>query len=94
MTCNGNAELLTWKIAVLGKTAFGNGTVEAATPLAELVIADQFYTFAFQKAACKLGQETVLAAAIGKQRSREAKVPMTRCMAWSLCPESESAGQT
>jgi hypothetical protein len=67
MTCNGNAELQSWKIAVIGRASHGGGSVEGASPIVDLNVADQFYNFTFAKAACELGKECTITAKIEKK---------------------------
>lgn len=71
VTANGSAELGTWKIVVIGRAAFGNGTVEAATQLADLVVVDQFHNLTFGKAACEQGQETEMVVKVEKKADFE-----------------------
>jgi len=67
LTANGGAEIKTWKIVVMGRAGFGNGTVEASTQLAELVIADQYHSLSFGKAACEQGQDTEMVVKVEKK---------------------------
>lgn len=60
VTANGGAAIGKWPIVVVGRSGYGGGTVEVASQMAELEIADRFFTFAFQKAAGELGQETAV----------------------------------
>jgi hypothetical protein len=58
LTANGGAGIGPWKIVVIGRAAHGGANVECATQLADLSIADQFYKFAFDKAAVEQEKET------------------------------------
>lgn len=58
LTANGGAAIGPWKIVVIGRAAHAGGTVECSTQLADLTIADQFYKFAFDKAAVEQEKET------------------------------------
>lgn len=71
ITANGGAEIKPWKIVVMGRAGFGNGTVEASSQLADLVVADQFYNLAFQKAAAEQGQETEMVVKVEKKADFE-----------------------
>ncbi|MBM4004424.1 MAG: peptidase [Planctomycetes bacterium] len=67
LSANGGAEIKTWKIVVMGRAGFGNGTVEASTQLADLVIADQYHNLSFGKAACEQGQDTEMVVKVEKK---------------------------
>jgi hypothetical protein len=67
LTANGGAELKTWKIVVVGRAGFGGGTVECASQLVDLVVADQYHALAFQKAAAEQGQETEMVVKVEKK---------------------------
>ncbi len=58
LNANDGAEIRNWKIAVIGSAPVGNGTIEVATQLADLPIAEKYFTFAFQQAATEQGQPT------------------------------------
>ncbi|MGE0758339.1 MAG: hypothetical protein AB7O38_15025, partial [Pirellulaceae bacterium] len=60
LTANGGAGIGKWPIVVRGRAAHGGGTVEVATQLAELEVADSYLNLAFQKTAGELGKETSL----------------------------------
>jgi hypothetical protein len=62
----GNAELNTWKIAVRGRAAVGDSTVENCTPFANLRIADRYVNFAFERAAVEQGTETEMVVRVTK----------------------------
>jgi len=57
LTANANAALGTWPIIVVGSATVGNGAVEVASQMAQLVIADSYFAFSFDKAAGELNQE-------------------------------------
>ena len=67
VTANGGAAVGKWPIVVVGRAGFNGGTVEVASQMAELEIADVFFTFAFQKAAGELGKETALVVKVEKK---------------------------
>lgn len=71
LTANGGAAIGPWKIVVVGRAGHNGGTVEAATQLAELTIADQFYQFAFEKAAVEQGLETEVVVKMEKKQDFE-----------------------
>ena len=58
LNANGNAQVRTWKVAVIGQSNPGKGNVLVSSQLADLQVAEPFFTFAFQNAAVELGQET------------------------------------
>jgi hypothetical protein len=58
VTANGGAAIGTHKIVVIGRAGFNGGAIECASQLADLTISDQFFTFAFDKAAVEQGKET------------------------------------
>ncbi|HUE69764.1 MAG TPA: PPC domain-containing protein [Pirellulaceae bacterium] len=58
VTANGGAGVGTHKIVVIGRAGFGGGAIECASQLADLTISDQYFTFAFDKAAVEQGKET------------------------------------
>lgn len=60
LTANGSAAIGTWPIVVTGSSTVSGGRVEVATQMAELTIADSYFTFAFEKTAAELGQDTEL----------------------------------
>ena len=51
LTANGSAAIGTWPIVVTGRRPVGNGSVEVASQMADLEIADSFFDFAFEKSA-------------------------------------------
>jgi hypothetical protein len=67
LNAGGDAELRTWKIAVIGQATVGNGPIEVATQLAELQVAERFFNFAFQNAAVEQGQETEVVVSVTHQ---------------------------
>lgn len=60
LTANVSAAIGTWPIVVTGSATVSGGRVEVATQMAELTIADSYFTFAFEKTAAELGQDTEL----------------------------------
>jgi hypothetical protein len=67
LTANGGAEIKAWKIVVMGRAGFGNGTVEVSTQLADLVVTDQLHGITFQKAAAEQGQDTEMVVKVEKK---------------------------
>ncbi len=67
LTANSSAEINTWPIVATGQSRVGNGNVEVATQMANLVVADSFFNFAFQKSAVEQGHETVLVVNVEKK---------------------------
>jgi hypothetical protein len=67
VTANGGAAIGKWPIVVVGRAGFNGGTVEVASQMAELEIADIFFNFAFQKAAGELGKDTALVVKVEKK---------------------------
>ncbi len=68
LTANGNAAAGTWKIAVLGQAAVGGGNVTVASQLADLEVAEPFFTFTFPKVTAEQGAATTLAIEVEKNR--------------------------
>ena len=87
---NGSAELGTWKIVVIGRAAFGNGTVEAATQLADLVVVDQFHNLTFDKAACEQGQATEMVVKVEKKSDFEGEAKAAPVRAPTVGQHSEA----
>jgi hypothetical protein len=73
MNAGGGAELRTWKIAALGESGTGRGTITVASQLANLTIAEPYFGFAFQAAAVEQGKETELVIQVSKNRDFEGK---------------------
>ena len=71
VTANGGAAIGTWKIVVIGRASHGGGNVEAATQLADLVIADSFYNFNFNKTAAEIGQDIEMLVNVEKKQDFE-----------------------
>lgn len=71
LTANGNAEINTWKIVVLGTATVGNGAIEVASQMADLTVADRFFDFAFVKAAGEQGQMTQVVVNVTKKQDWE-----------------------
>jgi hypothetical protein len=74
LTANANAEINKWKIVVLGKAATPAGSVECATQLADLEVADTFFNFAFDKAAVEQGKNTDVVVKITQKTPFEGNV--------------------
>jgi len=68
LTANGSAAIGTWPIIVLGRSKVGNGNLEVASQQATLEISDVFFTFAFEKSAAELDQETEVLLHVDKKR--------------------------
>jgi hypothetical protein len=66
LTANGGAAIGPWKIVVIGRAGHAGGTVECASQLADLNIADQFYKFTFDKAAVEQEKETEVVVKVEK----------------------------
>jgi hypothetical protein len=58
LNANGGAPIAKFKITVIASAPVGNGTIQCSSDFAELAIADQFFDFAFQKAAVEQGKES------------------------------------
>jgi len=67
LTANNSAAIGTWPLIVVGTATVGNGGVEVASQIAQLAVADSYFTFAFDKAAGELNQETQMAIKIEKK---------------------------
>src|SRR6266446_9160033 len=61
MNADGGAELKTWKIVVNGSSNGPTGPIMVSSQLANLTVAPQFVTLAFQAATVEQGKETDLA---------------------------------
>lgn len=64
LTANATAALETAKICVVGSATVGNGPVEAATPLANLTVAQPYFNLTFKAAAVEQGQPAQLLAEV------------------------------
>jgi hypothetical protein len=71
LNANAQAEIKTWKIAVMGEATVGNGPVLISSQLADLEIADGYFTFTFSPAAAEQGQETDVIIKIAKAKDFE-----------------------
>jgi hypothetical protein len=58
LNANGGAPIAKFKIAVIASGPVGNATIQCSSDFAELAVADQFFDFAFQKAAVEQGKES------------------------------------
>ena len=68
MTANGGAQIGTHKICVLGTAGYKAGSVEVATPFADLTVEDRLVDFAFNKAAVEQGQDTKVIVGLSPKR--------------------------
>lgn len=68
INANGGAEIKTWKIAVIGEATVGNGPRLASSQLADLEIADRYFTFAFNASATEQGKETEVVINVTKNK--------------------------
>jgi hypothetical protein len=89
VTANGGAAIGKWPIVVLGRAGFGGGTVEVATPFAELEVVDGFFNFAFQKTAGELGKDAALVVKVEKK----ADFPETAKIELLGLPANTSTGE-
>jgi hypothetical protein len=71
LNANNGAELKTWKIVVTGQATVGNGPLLVSTQLADLQVADAFFSLAFQAAAVEQGQETEVVVKVTKNADFE-----------------------
>lgn len=60
LTANNGAGIGKWPLIVRALGAYGGGTVETASQVAELEISDSFFNFAFQKSAGEIGSEAAV----------------------------------
>jgi hypothetical protein len=67
VTANGGAAIGTHKIVVIGRAGFGGGAVECSSQFVDLTISDQFFNFAFDKAAVEQGKETEVVVKVEKK---------------------------
>jgi hypothetical protein len=66
MNADGGAELKTWKIVVNGYSNVPSGPIMVSSQLANLTIAQQFVTLAYNNTACEQGAETDLLVKVNK----------------------------
>ena len=66
MNADGGAELKTWKIVVNGASGIASGPIMVSSQLANLTIAAQFVTLAFQANSVEQGKEVDLAVKVNK----------------------------
>ncbi len=78
LTANDGAPIRKWKIVATGRAPFAGATVEAASQLAELNVADQYLKMAFPRGAVEKGKEVDYVVNIEKQKdfAGEAKVEL------------------
>lgn len=67
LTANANSAIGTWPLIVIGTATVGNGGVEVASQMAQLTISDSYFSFAFDKAAGELNQETQMVIKVEKK---------------------------
>lgn len=66
INANGGAELRTWKIVVNGSSNGPSGPIMVSSQLANLTVAPQFLTLAFQAASVEQGKEVDMAVKVNK----------------------------
>jgi hypothetical protein len=66
MNADGGAELKTWKIVVNGASGIASGPITVSSQLANLKVAAQFLTLAFQAGSVEQGKEVDLAVKVNK----------------------------
>lgn len=71
LNANNQAEIKSWKIAVMGEATVGNGPVLVSSQLADLEIADAYFSFAFSPAAVEQGKETDVVIKMAKTKDFE-----------------------
>jgi hypothetical protein len=71
LNANGGAEIKNWKIVVQGEATVGNGPVLVSSQMANLEIADRYFTFAFNAAAAEQGQATEVVINVTKNKDFE-----------------------
>jgi hypothetical protein len=76
LNANSGAEMKTWKIAVMGQATVGDGPVLVSSQLADLEIADAFFTLAFRAAAVEQGDETTMVATVTKNKDFDGKAKL------------------
>lgn len=68
LNANAQAEIKTFKIAVMAEATVGNGPVLVSSQLADLEIADAYFGFTFSPAAVEQGQETDVVVKFAKSK--------------------------
>ncbi|MBI3837609.1 MAG: PPC domain-containing protein [Planctomycetia bacterium] len=68
LTANSGAEVLKWKIAVLGDATVGDGPITVSSQLATLEVSEPFLAFNFQAAATEQGQATEVVIKVEKRK--------------------------
>ncbi len=71
LTANSGAEVLKWKIVVLGDATVGDGPITVASQLATLEVSEPFLAFNFQSAATEQGKPTDLVIKVEKRKDFE-----------------------
>lgn len=77
MNADGGAELRTWKIVVNGASSGPTGPLLVSSQLADLTIAPQFVTLAFQSASVEQGKEVDLAVTVSKATDFDGEATVT-----------------
>jgi hypothetical protein len=62
LTANATAELGTWKLVALGKSAIASGAVESASGFADVKVVESFFNITLQKSALEVAKEGELRA--------------------------------
>lgn len=93
LTANGGAAIGIWKLVVIGRAPHAGATAECSSDLTDLKITDQFYNFAFDKAAVEQGKETDLVIRVEKKLDFEgaAKAEILGLPAGATCEPIEFA---
>jgi hypothetical protein len=71
LTANEGAPIRKWKIVAIGRAPFAGASVEAASQLADLEIADQFVNLGFPRAAVEKGKEVDYVVKVDKKKDFE-----------------------
>jgi hypothetical protein len=76
LNANNTAEIKSWKIAAMGEATVGNGPVLVSSQLADLEVAEAYFTLAFSNAAVEQGEETEMVAKVTKNKDFEGKAKL------------------
>jgi hypothetical protein len=71
LTANSGAEVLKWKIVVLGDATVGDGPITVASQMATLEVCEPFLAFIFQSAATEQGKATDVVIKVEKRKDFE-----------------------
>lgn len=71
VTANGGAEINKWPMAVIGRGAAAGASVENASQMFELEVADTYFDFAFEKSAAEQGKDTEVVVRVTKKKDFE-----------------------